>query len=100
VLLAAMLRAREIPSRVVAGLVYTESAGKPQMAYHMWTLAWIDGQWIALDATSGTLAPADRIAIASSNLADGNEYACLAPIIAAVGTMDIEITNAKYQPLK
>jgi len=100
VLLAAMLRAREIPSKVVAGLVYQEVDEKPRMAYHMWTLAWVNESWISLDATIGGLAPADRIAIASSNLADGNEYKCLAPVLAAIGKIDVEIVNAKYQPLK
>jgi len=100
VLLAAMLRARKIPAKVVAGLVYTEASGRPQMAYHMWTIAWIDERWVALDATIGGRAPADRIAIASSNLADGNEYNCLAPILTAVGKMDIEVLDVKYQPLE
>lgn len=100
VLLAAMLRARKIPAKVVAGLVYTEVSGRPQMAYHMWTLAWIDDRWVSLDATLGGLAPADRIAIASSNLADGNEYNCLAPILTAIGKFDIEVLDVKYQPLE
>lgn len=99
VLLAAMLRVREIPARVAAGLVYVGSEDKPLMAYHMWTLAWIDDRWLALDPTSGRLAPADRIVLATSHLADGNEYRCLAPVLAAIGRMEIEITNAKYQPL-
>ena len=69
------------------------------MAYHMWTLAWVDDQWLALDPTFGGLAAADRIIVTSSNLADGNEYNCLAPILAAIGRMEIEISNAQYQPL-
>jgi len=100
VLLAAMLRARQIPTRVAAGWVYHEADGKPKMAYHMWTLAWIDQQWLPLDATIGDVAPADRIALTSSNLADGNEYDTLAPILASVGKWSIEILNAKYQEIK
>ncbi len=49
VLLAAVLRARRIPSRVVAGLVYLD--GKNGFSGHMWTEAMINGQWTALDAT-------------------------------------------------
>ena len=49
VLLAAVLRARRIPSRVVAGLVYLD--GKKGFSGHMWTEAMINGQWTALDAT-------------------------------------------------
>lgn len=99
VLLAAMLRARDIPARVAAGLIYAGSEDAPFMAYHMWTLAWIDDRWLALDPTSGQLAAADRIVLATSDLADGNEYQCLAPVLAAIGRMEIEITSARYQPL-
>jgi len=100
VLLAAMLRAREIPSRVVTGLVYTESGGSPKMQYHMWTLAWSGEAWISLDPTSGGLAPADRIALASGNLADGDEYKFLSSILDTIGSIDVEIINAKYQPVE
>jgi transglutaminase-like putative cysteine protease len=100
VLLAAMLRSRDIPARVAAGLVYVGPKDKPVMAYHMWTLAWIDDAWVALDPTSGGLAPADRIAFATSNLADGNEYSFVAPIMSAMSRMEIEITTAKYQSLE
>ncbi len=46
-LLASLLRAAGIPSKIVIGLVYTE---KPQKAfgYHMWVNAYI-GEWINLD---------------------------------------------------
>jgi len=50
-LLAAMLRAKRVPSRVAVGLVYAE----PYAAFagHMWTEAWLDGRWVPLDATLG-----------------------------------------------
>lgn len=50
-LLAAMLRAKKVPSRVAVGLVYAE----PYAAFagHMWTEAWLDGKWVPLDATLG-----------------------------------------------
>lgn len=100
VLLAAMLRSRNIPARVAAGLVYTETKETPSMAYHMWTLAWIDTHWVALDPTSGTLAPADRIAFATSDLADGNEFTFVTPILSAMGRMEIQIVTSKYQVLE
>ncbi|MEM1355458.1 MAG: transglutaminase-like domain-containing protein [Planctomycetota bacterium] len=78
VLLAAMLRARGIPSRCVYGLVYTEDPFLDQpgvFVYHMWTQAWVsapipaddpnatatDGYWMEVDAamlgyTAGHLA--------------------------------------------
>lgn len=100
VLLAAMLRVRKIPARVVAGLAYAEPKGAPVMAYHMWTLAWIDGRWVALDPSTGELAAADRIALVSSSLADGDLNGCFATVLNAIGQMDVEISNAKYQSLE
>lgn len=52
VLLAAMLRASGIPSKVAYGLIYFDEPrmGGPVFGAHMWTEAWV-GRWIALDAT-------------------------------------------------
>ncbi len=49
VMLAAMMRASGIPSRVVIGLTYSDQASA--MIGHMWTEAWIDGHWIPYDST-------------------------------------------------
>jgi hypothetical protein len=51
VLLAALLRVKGIPSRIVVGLVYAA----PHSAFggHMWTEAFLDGRWVPLDATLG-----------------------------------------------
>ena len=51
VLLAAMLRAKKIPSRIAAGLVYVESL--QAFGGHMWTEAFLAGEWVPLDATLG-----------------------------------------------
>lgn len=51
VLLAAMLRAKQIPSRAAVGLVYVESL--QAFGGHMWTEAKLDGKWVPLDATLG-----------------------------------------------
>lgn len=58
VLLAAMLRAAGIPSRVATGLIYVERLADQRnvFGYHMWTQAWLDepanpgGRWVDLDA--------------------------------------------------
>lgn len=100
VLLAAMLRARQVPARVAAGLVYVDARDEARMAFHMWTLAWIDDHWVSLDPSSGGLAPADRITLTTSNLADGNEYEFLLPILSIFGKADIKIANAQYQLLE
>jgi transglutaminase-like putative cysteine protease len=51
VLLAAMLRAKKIPSRAAVGLVYVESL--QAFGGHMWTEARLGGKWVPLDATLG-----------------------------------------------
>jgi transglutaminase-like putative cysteine protease len=56
-LTAAMCRAEGVPSRTALGVVYAEvDKGKvhgPVLAYHMWTEVYVDGQWLAVDATLG-----------------------------------------------
>jgi transglutaminase-like putative cysteine protease len=55
VLLAALLRAHDIPSRIALGLIYVPRfAGQNDVfGYHMWAQAHVDGTWIDLDATLG-----------------------------------------------
>ena len=52
VLLAALARAKGIPSRVACGLVYVPSFRGTEhvFGFHMWTQVYIDGQWVDLDA--------------------------------------------------
>jgi hypothetical protein len=101
ILLAAMLRSRGIPARVAVGLVYVPSQDQPRMAFHMWTIAHIENRWVHLDATlTGGYAAADRITLGTYHLADGNEYECVAPVVAAIGRYDVQILNATYRPLQ
>lgn len=53
VLAAAMCRAVGIPARTVCGLVYADSFLNKQSIFggHMWVEAYLDGQWVWLDAT-------------------------------------------------
>jgi hypothetical protein len=52
VLLAALGRALEIPTRVVDGLVYVDhyAGGEHVFVPHAWAQAWIDGHWQSFDA--------------------------------------------------
>lgn len=53
-LMAAMCRAVEIPSRTAIGVIYvdrTQFSEAPILAFHMWTEVYIAGQWLGLDAT-------------------------------------------------
>jgi len=80
VLLAAILRANNIPSRCVTGLVYTddEFVGQERVfVYHMWTQAWIQtgdsvGYWMDLDAAMWQYT-AGHIALGISNMGDNDQ---------------------------
>lgn len=52
-LMAAMCRAADIPSRTAVGLIYADTRQGPRFAFHMWTEVWVRGRWVALDATLG-----------------------------------------------
>ncbi len=70
VLLAALLRAAAIPSRVVFGLIYVEAfAGQRQIfGYHMWTQAYLDGRFVDLDATLARPFDAAHLSLGASSL--------------------------------
>lgn len=94
VLLAAMLRTRKIPSRVVTGLVYVPE--RSSFGAHMWTEAWISGQWIPLDATlgEGGIGPG-HIKLADSSLSDQSPapIALFRPLMDLIGRCHIDVLS-------
>ena len=67
--MAALLRARGIPSRVAIGLVYVP--GESKMGGHMWTEALFEDGWVPLDATLGRGGiGGGHLKVAESSLAD------------------------------
>ncbi len=89
VLLAALARARGIPSRVAVGLVYVES--QQSFAYHMWTEVWIDGRWIALDGTLGQGGiGGGHLKLAHSNLKGSSQYLSFLPVIQVMGRLKLQ----------
>ncbi len=103
VLLAAMLRAAEIPSRVAVGVIYVERfAGQRHVfGYHMWTQALLETEngpaWIDLDATLDQRTPFDatHIAFATSDLAEGKTISQLAGIAPLLGALEITVEEAR-----
>ncbi|MCC6676246.1 MAG: lasso peptide biosynthesis protein [Phycisphaerales bacterium] len=103
VLLAALLRADGIPSRVVSGLIYADQfAGQRGIfGYHMWSQALleVDGQqrWIDLDATLPDTTPFDatHIALAVSALADTETQSTLLSIAPLLGNLDITVDSCE-----
>lgn len=107
VLLAALLRAKGIPSRVASGLVYVPSmAGQgPGFGWHLWTQALVpapDGGkervWLDLDATlggGGRGYHAAHILVATSDLAGGATDPAFARAVGMIGGVAIELDAEK-----
>lgn len=96
-LLAAMARAREIPSRIVVGLVYVRRL--EAFGGHMWTEVFINGEWIPLDATlaQGGIGAA-HLRMADSSFADDGPtpVTSFIPLLTALGKMQIEVQEVKH----
>ena len=103
VLLAAMLRAVGIPSRVAVGVVYVEQfAGEREVfGYHMWTQALLETAsgpaWVDLDATLNERSAFDatHIAFATSALGEGDAVSSLAALAPMLGAVKIAVEEAK-----
>lgn len=96
VLLAAMLRAKGIPSRIVVGLVYADRLFA--FGGHMWTEANLNDQWIPLDATLGMNGiGAAHIKLADSSLTDDGPPAIagFAPLMNVIGKLKLDIISAE-----
>jgi hypothetical protein len=91
VLLAAALRAIGIPSRVASGLVWMD--GLDAFGWHMWTQAFIDGEWVDLDATLPVPFSAGHVLVATSTLKDGDGQRQLMAMLGLLGNLDIEIVR-------
>lgn len=102
VLLAAMLRAAGIPSRLAAGIVYArEFAGvRGCYAWHMWTQALIDGQWRDLDATlDGRAFHAGHILVATGAQDGTSIDPVFAGMVMSVGNLSIDVESVDGHPL-
>src|SRR5207245_9123611 len=97
--LAAMCRARGIPSRVAVGLVYVPNLSS--FGGHMWTEVYVKGTWIPLDATLGKgSVAADHIKFADSTFSDEGESAPLTsflPMVSVLGKLKIEVRGVALE---
>lgn len=84
-LLTALARARQIPARVVNGLVYSEAL--EGFAYHTWVEVWLQHQWQAVDPTLG-----QRYAdVTHIKLLEGVGLEQLVPLLNIIGRVRIEV---------
>jgi transglutaminase-like putative cysteine protease len=96
VLLAAMLRAKGIPSRVAVGLVYINNPSA--FGGHMWTEALLDGKWIPLDATLGRGGiGATHIKLGDATFAEeaAAPLAAFTSLVTVIGKLQIEVVKAE-----
>jgi transglutaminase-like putative cysteine protease len=83
-----LLRAREIPARLVSGLV--PAGSDPQVfGFHAWVQAWIPGTgWVYFDPTWGTHpVDASHIALEQDNSLQSTSF---------IGALSLEILEASY----
>ena len=93
ILLAALLRAHDIPSRIAIGLTYVERFGEHEhvFAWHLWTQALIDGRWIDLDATlPGRAFHPGYVLIATSAMSHAHHGMLPAATLMMMGNLTIE----------
>jgi hypothetical protein len=89
VLLAALARARGIPSRVALGLVYVPS--EQAFGFHMWTEVYVDDRWIGVDGTLGQGGlGAGHLKLSTSNLKEGTAMSSFLPVAQVLGRLQIE----------
>ncbi len=88
-LYAALMRALDVPTRVVNGLVYSAEFGG--FLYHTWAESLVEGAWRAVDPTfNQTEADATHIALVrGENLAD------LTPLVDWIGNTRIRVLEAR-----
>jgi hypothetical protein len=94
VLAAAMCRAAGVPSRAAVGLIYVDSPRDPVMGFHMWAEAWIDGQWLPIDATLGRgHVGATHLKICDHSWHDTQSLTPLLPALRVLGKVSIEVVR-------
>jgi transglutaminase superfamily protein len=94
VLLAAVCRARKIPTRLVIGLIYVREMGG--FLFHMWTESWWDGCWHPLDATLGRGGiGATHLKLHDFTLAGDNLLAEMLAVSQVIGQLAIEVEEVQ-----
>lgn len=94
VFLAALARARGMPSRVVIGLVYVPD--DQGFNYHMWNELWLGDRWAPYDATLGKNGiGAAHLKLAVTSLKDSTAYNSFLPVAQVMGQLKLEIQEVE-----
>ncbi len=114
VLLAALLRAQGIPSRVAVGLVYVDAIGDQRnvFGWHMWTQAALpdpekpgnadERRWVDLDATLGGTRSyhAAHLLTGVTSLEGGSLDGDLAAVVPLLGRLQVEVESVSNRSPK
>lgn len=91
VLLAALMRIKGVPARVVSGLIHTHN----QFGFqgHTWVEALVNEEWIPFDSTTGSQVP--RIKLAHSELPDSanSGISLFLPVMELAGRAQLRLLN-------
>ena len=101
VLLAALARAKGIPSRVACGLVYMPwfKGADDVLGFHMWTQVFVNGQWIDLDAAQNESdCNPTHIALAVDSLRDAGLGDLAFAIFPVMSRLKIELLETEPLP--
>ncbi len=98
-LLAALLRAADIPSRTASGLVYADEflGQRGIFGYHMWAQAWLPegdaGRWVDLDPTLDAPQPFDatHLLLSVSAQEDGKMVNDMMALVPMLGRLRIQV---------
>jgi hypothetical protein len=98
VLLAALGRARGIPSRVVAGIVYVPTFNQADrvFGFHMWTQFYLGGQWVDFDAAQGESdCNPTHIAFAVGSMRDSSMGDFAFPLLRVPGQIKLQVLDTE-----
>ncbi|MDX1431761.1 MAG: transglutaminase-like domain-containing protein [Gammaproteobacteria bacterium] len=90
-LYAAFARALDIPTRVVNGLVYSDSYGGG-FFYHTWAESLLEGRWASVDPTFGQV-DADATHV---KILEGESLDQLAPMVGLMGRLRARILEVEH----
>ena len=96
-LLAALGRVLDIPTRVVTGLVYANEFEdqKDVLVYHMWTQFYLDDEWVNLDAALGLVkCPADRITFTVDSMQEDTMDSVI-PVMELINNLKVSVQPAQ-----
>jgi len=119
VLLAAVLKARKIPSRVCHGLVYVEQGGSAisgeatvgadgqvtpggeepggQFGWHMWTQGLVNGKWMDLDATLHVPYSVGHVLVGTSSMSDKEAHNNHMQMAALIGNIEMDLLDVSHE---